>query len=150
MLRLGISCHYHDSAAAIVDDSEIKFAIQEERLSRRKHDRRFPALAIARGLQACGLPINDLASIVFYEDPQLKLNRLWDQVIDNWPRSRRMFEQDTNILRRASEFNRRRAVELNLLMLGWHPLPDNRNVRSALTDFVEKFRIPFCSQCRQR
>jgi lysophospholipase L1-like esterase len=46
----------------------------------------------------------------------------------------------TNILRRASEFNRQRAVELNLLMLGWHPLPDNRNVRSALTDFVEKTR----------
>src|SRR5436190_15006609 len=94
MLRLGISCYYHDSAAAIVDDSEIKFAIQEERLSRRKHDRRFPALAIAHGLQACGVPINDLASIVFYEDPQLKLKRLWDQVIDYWPWSRRMFEQD--------------------------------------------------------
>jgi len=44
----------------------------------------------------------------------------------------------TNILRRAHEFKRQRAVELNLLMLGWHPLPDNRNVRSALTDFVEK------------
>jgi carbamoyltransferase len=94
MLRLGISCYYHDSAVAIVDDSEIKFAIQEERLSRRKHDRRFPALAIAHGLQACGVPINDLASIVFYEDPQLKLKRLWDQVIDYWPRSRRMFEHD--------------------------------------------------------
>lgn len=94
MLRLGISCYYHDSAVAIVDDSEIKFAIQEERLSRRKHDRRFPALAVAHGLQACGVPINDLASVVFYEDPQLKLNRLWDQVIEYWPRSRRMFEQD--------------------------------------------------------
>ncbi len=94
MLRLGISCYYHDSAVAIVDDSKIKFAIQEERLSRRKHDRRFPALAIAHGLQACGVPINDLASIVFYEDPQLKLSRLWDQVIGCWPRSRRIFEQD--------------------------------------------------------
>ena len=94
MLRLGISCYYHDSAVAIADDSEIKFAIQEERLSRRKHDRRFPALAVAHGLQACGVPINDLASIVFYEDPQLKLNRLWDQVIEYWPRSRRIFEQD--------------------------------------------------------
>src|SRR3954451_1793069 len=94
MVRLGTSCYYHDSAIAIIDDSEIKFAIQEERLSRRKHDRRFPALAIAHGLQACGVPINHLASIVFYEDPQLKLKRLWDQVINYWPRSRRMFEQD--------------------------------------------------------
>jgi lysophospholipase L1-like esterase len=46
----------------------------------------------------------------------------------------------TNILRRASEFNQQRAVELNLLMLGWHPLPDNHNVRSALTDFIENTR----------
>ena len=44
----------------------------------------------------------------------------------------------TNILRRASEFNQQRAVELNLLMLGWHPMPDNRNVRAALTCFIEK------------
>ena len=44
----------------------------------------------------------------------------------------------TNILRRASKFNQQRAVELNLVMLGWHPLPDNRNVRSALADFIKK------------
>jgi lysophospholipase L1-like esterase len=41
-----------------------------------------------------------------------------------------------NILRRASELNRRRSVALNLVMLGWHPLPDNRNLRSALTAFL--------------
>jgi carbamoyltransferase len=92
MLVMGISCYYHDSAVAIVDENEIKFAIQEERLSRRKHDRRFPALAVARGLQACGIGINDLSNIVFYENPQLKLNRLWDQIVDNWPRSRRIFD----------------------------------------------------------
>src|SRR5262249_30539208 len=44
----------------------------------------------------------------------------------------------SNILRRASEVNRDRAVALNLLMLGWHPLPDNRNVHSALTAFIEE------------
>src|SRR5262245_29468928 len=32
MLIMGISCYYHDSAAAIIDSDEIKFAIQEERL----------------------------------------------------------------------------------------------------------------------
>jgi hypothetical protein len=43
----------------------------------------------------------------------------------------------SNILRRAREFNERTAVYLNLLMLGWHPLPDNRNVRSALIAFLQ-------------
>ena len=46
----------------------------------------------------------------------------------------------TNILRRATEFNQQRAVELNLLMLGWHPLPDNKNVRSALISFIQQTR----------
>ena len=43
-----------------------------------------------------------------------------------------------NILRRAGELNRRRSVALNLVMLGWHPLPDNRNLRSALTAFLQQ------------
>jgi carbamoyltransferase len=94
MLVMGISAYYHDSAVCIVDEREIKFAIQEERLSRRKQDKRFPTLAVSRALQACGIRINDLDRIVFYEDPQLKLRRLWDQVIDYWPRSRALFEED--------------------------------------------------------
>jgi carbamoyltransferase len=91
---MGISCYYHDSAVALVDDDEIRFAIHEERLSRLKHDSRFPVLAIGAALQATGLRINDIDRIVYYEDPTVKLNRLWDQVIDYWPRSRRVFDSD--------------------------------------------------------
>src|SRR5256714_8073342 len=94
MSVLGISCYYHDSAVALIDNDEIQFAIHEERLSRRKQDARFPALAVGRALEAAKLRINDLDRIVFYEDPALKLNRLWDQVIDYWPRSRRVYEDD--------------------------------------------------------
>ena len=43
---LGISCFYHDSAAAIIRDGEIIKAVQEERFSRKKHDSRFPVNAI--------------------------------------------------------------------------------------------------------
>src|SRR3954467_12544165 len=93
MSVLGISCYYHDSAVALVDDNEIQFAIHEERLSRRKQDARFPALAVGRALEAAKLRINDLDRIVFYEDPAVKLDRLWDQVIDYWPRSRRIFDE---------------------------------------------------------
>src|SRR5579863_6162089 len=94
MLALGISCYYHDSAVALVDDEAIRFAVHEERLSRVKHDERFPALAVGRALEAGGIRINDLDRIVFYEEPSAKLNRLWDQVIDDWPRSRRLFDED--------------------------------------------------------
>ena len=39
----------HDSSACIVRDGELLFAVAEERISRAKHDARFPQFAI----QAC-------------------------------------------------------------------------------------------------
>ena len=38
---LGISCYYHDSAAALITVGKIKFALQEERFTRVKHDSSF-------------------------------------------------------------------------------------------------------------
>ncbi len=50
MISLGINySQMHDSAACLLRDGEELFAVAEERLSRVKHDARFPALAI----QAC-------------------------------------------------------------------------------------------------
>src|SRR5947209_16216496 len=43
---LGISAHYHDSAAALLVDGMLICAVQEERLSRRKNDAAFPLSAI--------------------------------------------------------------------------------------------------------
>ena len=95
MLVMGISCYYHDSAVALVDENEIKFAIHEERLSRVKHDARFPFLGIGRALQAVGLGSTlDIDKVVLYEEPRVKLRRLWDQVIDFWPHSRRLLFDD--------------------------------------------------------
>ena len=50
MITLGISAYYHDSAIAILADDNIIFALQEERLSRKKADDRFPRLAIKSAL----------------------------------------------------------------------------------------------------
>jgi carbamoyltransferase len=50
MLTLGINySQMHDSSACIVREGELLFAVAEERISRAKHDARFPANAI----QAC-------------------------------------------------------------------------------------------------
>ena len=50
MLVLGVNySQFHDSSACIVRDGQLLGAVAEERLSRIKHDARFPALAI----QAC-------------------------------------------------------------------------------------------------
>ena len=44
MYILGISAHYHDSAACLIKDGEILSAAQEERFSRIKHDSNFPKM----------------------------------------------------------------------------------------------------------
>ena len=55
MRILGISAHYHDSAAALLIDGETICAVQEERLSRSKNDAAFPLAAIEWCLERSGL-----------------------------------------------------------------------------------------------
>ena len=39
---LGISCYYHDAAAALLRDGQLIAAAEEERFTRVKHDYSFP------------------------------------------------------------------------------------------------------------
>ena len=81
MAVLGISAYYHDSAAALVDDGGcIVAAAQEERFTRRRHDPAFPEHAIGYCLAAAGIGLADLESVVFYEQPLVKLGR----IVDGW------------------------------------------------------------------
>jgi carbamoyltransferase len=73
---LGISAYYHDSAAAIVIDGIIIAAAQEERFTRNKHDASFPQNAIAYVLEESGVPFEQISTIVFYEKPFIKFERL--------------------------------------------------------------------------
>ena len=73
---LGISAFYHDSAAALIIDGKIIAAAQEERFTRIKHDSSYPSNAINFVLEFGGLEIGDVDSIVFFEKPFLKFERL--------------------------------------------------------------------------
>lgn len=76
MYILGISCFYHDSAAALIKDGEIIAAAQEERFSRKKHDARFPEQAIRYCLEEAKISVTDLSEVVFYDKPLIKFERL--------------------------------------------------------------------------
>jgi carbamoyltransferase len=91
MKILGISAHYHDSAAALVVDGVPLCSVQEERLSRRKNDAAFPLLAIEWCLEQAGLEPDDLDAIVFYERPMLKFDRILTTALRAFPRSWRAF-----------------------------------------------------------
>ena len=56
MISIGINySQMHDSSACIARDGEVLFAVAEERLSRVKHDARFPALSIRACLDFVGV-----------------------------------------------------------------------------------------------
>jgi len=73
---LGVSCFYHNSAAAIIKNGEIVAAAEEERFSRQKNDRRYPVNSINFCLEQAGIDASQLTSIVYYDNAQLTFERL--------------------------------------------------------------------------
>ena len=90
---LGISCYYHDAAAALIRDGELIAAAEEERFSRIKHDSDFPTHAIRFCLEAGGIDARDLDYFVFYEKPFIKFERILLSSLQTVPRSWRVFRE---------------------------------------------------------
>jgi carbamoyltransferase len=86
MRILGISAFYHDSAAALIEDGEIVAAAQEERFTRKKHDARFPAAAVAYCLEEAGIALEEVDYVAFYDKPLLKFERLLETYLAFAPR----------------------------------------------------------------
>ncbi len=89
MIILGISCYYHDSAAAILRDGAIVAAAQEERFTRVKHDSGFPTHAIAYCLKEAGCDIAEVDHVVFYDKPFLKFERILETIVVEAPKGLR-------------------------------------------------------------
>jgi carbamoyltransferase len=98
---LGISCFYHNSAAALIRDGKIVAAAEEERFTRVKNDRRFPHNAINFCLEQAGISQKQLTAVVYYDNSALTFERLchsimavdrepaasmWQQIMPSWLR----------------------------------------------------------------
>ncbi|MBM3463349.1 MAG: hypothetical protein FJX76_14705 [Armatimonadetes bacterium] len=90
---LGISCFYHDAAAALLVNGELVAAAEEERFSRVKHDYEFPQRAIDFCLKTAGITGRDLDLVVFYEKPFTKLDRILMSALQTFPRSLGAFRE---------------------------------------------------------
>ncbi len=88
---LGISAFYHDSAACLIHDGTIVAAAQEERFTRKKHDPGFPSNAIRYCLAEGGVSLQEVGSVVFYDKPLLKFERLLETYLAFAPRGLRSF-----------------------------------------------------------
>ena len=84
MIQLGISAFYHDSAAALLIDGKVVFAIEEEKLSGVKHDNSFPFKAIEECLKYAHITIDEVDMICWYEIPELKYDRVKNTLGKRW------------------------------------------------------------------
>ena len=90
---LGVSCYYHDAAAALLQDGMLVAAAEEERFSRVKHDFSFPRHAIQFCLDQSGISGKDIDYVVFFEKPFRKLDRILMTILQTYPQSWRLFRE---------------------------------------------------------
>ena len=122
---LGLSCYYHDSAAALLKDGEIISAAQEERFSRKKHDSSFPKNAVSYCLKSQKISLSDIKEIVYYEKPLITFERLLETYLGTAPRGCRSFVSAMQVWLKEKLFlktelkNNLKAVQNSL---GFHSL----------------------------
>lgn len=93
MYILGISCFYHDAAAAILKHGQLLAAAEEERFTRVKHDIRFPQNSMQFCLDFAGISAKDLDYVIFYEKPFHKFERILMTTLQGFPRSWKVFRE---------------------------------------------------------
>ena len=90
---LGLSCYFHDAAAALLADGVLVAAAEEERFSRIKHDFGFPERAIRFCLERGGITGADLEYVAFFEKPFIKFERILQTALATAPRSPTVFRK---------------------------------------------------------
>jgi len=110
MYVLGISAWYHDSGACLVKDGVIIAAAQEERFTRKKHDAAFPVHAITYCLEEAKLNQSEIDSIVFYEKPFLKFERLLETYLAFAPKGFTSFAKSMPLWIKDKLFQRKNIV----------------------------------------
>ena len=123
---LGISAFYHDSAASLIIDGIVVSAIQEERITRIKHDASFPSCAIKKILKDNLISLNELDYIVFYEKPFLKFERIIETYLSNVPRGFSSFL--TSIPKWAKE----KIFQKNIILKELKKIDNNSNLKKKL------------------
>src|SRR5438093_1175252 len=91
MYILGVSCFFHDAAAALLRDGQLVAAVEEERFTRKKHDPEFPFNAIRHVLAAANIGSADLDYVVFFEKPFRKFERILLTALGTYPRGAGVF-----------------------------------------------------------
>ncbi|HUT04034.1 MAG TPA: carbamoyltransferase C-terminal domain-containing protein [bacterium] len=92
MRILGVSAHYHDSAAALLDGDRV-YAACEERFTRLKHDPGLPINAISFCLREADIIGEELDLVAIHEKPLRKLKRFVSDCFRTFPFSYSYFRR---------------------------------------------------------
>ena len=122
---LGVHCYGHDTAAALVIDNKLVCAIEEERLTRKKHDNSHPIHAIEWCLKYAGLDINDIDIIaVPLIHKKLIKEKYIRYTLDNFPLSLPLLVEGNNnitkILNNVNELRNKLAFTGKIIELDHH------------------------------
>lgn len=109
---LGISSYYHDSAAVLLVDGKIEYAVQEERFTRKKHDSSFPKNSIIYILKKSKIDMKSIDAVVFYEKPFLKFERLLETYILTAPKGVKSFLKSMPIWVNEKLFQKKNMISI--------------------------------------
>jgi carbamoyltransferase len=127
LISIGINySQMHDSSACIARDGEVLFAIAEERLSRVKHDARFPALSIRACLDFAGVRPDQV-----------------DFLCQGWSRPRAAFLHDLNCFatRKQSVDSRALLNSTRHFASMWHQRGGENRFRQMFPAAKTRFRF---------
>jgi carbamoyltransferase len=80
----------HDCGAALIEDGELRVAINEERFSRRKLETKFPQLSVQACLRHAGLQPKDIDAVAYCTfDVSKTIRRLFPSIQENYYKVRR-------------------------------------------------------------
>lgn len=76
MYIIGISAFYHDSSVCLFRNNQLIFACEEEKFTGIKHDSSFPEKSLNYIFKKYKIQKNEIESVCYYENPQIKLERV--------------------------------------------------------------------------
>ncbi len=130
MIILGFNCYGHDSAAALLADDKIVFAVEEERLNRKKHFGGLPRQSIQACLDHAGIEMSDVDHITFFWKPSISYSKIPVFLF-------KFFDKVPSLIREQRSF----TVEENLGMLNY--LKDMRKLPETLSSLYPDQKMKF-------
>ena len=127
---LGFNCYGHDSAATLVIDNKVVFAVEEERLNRKKHFGGVPVEAIKACLNFAKIKMSDIDHVAFFWKPSISYSKVPIFLF-------KYLHRIPSLLREQRNF----SVEENLGMLNY--LKDMKNLPQTIQQLFPNEKMKF-------